>query len=431
MTIENIYNLFISCKNVCTDTRNILKDSLFFALKGDNFDGNKFAEEAISNGSKFAFVDNKDFANNKNIFFVENTLKTLHDLARFHRRKFNIPVISITGTNGKTTTKELISAVLKKKYIVNHTKGNFNNHIGVPLTLLEINPKTEIAIVEMGANHSGEIKMLCEIALPNYGLITNVGKAHIEGFGSLEGVLNTKTEMYEFLKITNGKIFINADNNLLLGKKNNIPYIDYGKNENDFVSGKNPQSNPFLSLEWKSKENSNWSLLQTNLVGNYNFENVLAAICIGIYFKVNDEDINDAISKYIPANNRSQIINSKKNTLLVDAYNANPTSMNAALDNFFEMKADNKVLIIGDMLELGKDSDIEHQIIFNKIQNSNIKEVYLVGKTFCNISDNKIFKTFIGITEILSHFKENPLSNKNILIKASHGIHLEKLIEVL
>jgi len=431
MNKEDIYNLYLKCKIICTDTRNIAKDSFFIALKGAHFNGNLFANEAINKGSKFALVDEKQFANNENIFYVQNALTALQDLSQYHRNKFDIPVIAITGTNGKTTTKELISAVLQKKYNIVHTKGNFNNHIGVPLTLLEINKTTEIAIIEMGANHQGEIKTLCNIALPNYGLITNIGKAHIEGFGSLEGVLNTKTEMYRFLETKNGKIFINTDNKLLLGKKNNLPYIDYGKNENNFVTGKNPQSNPFLSLEWKTKENSNWNLLITNLVGNYNFENVLAAICIGIFFKVNNEDITDAISKYIPTNNRSQIIKSANNTLLVDAYNANPTSMNVALDNFFEMKADNKVLIIGDMLELGKDSDIEHKIIFNKILNSNIKEVYLVGKTFCNISDNKTFRTFNNITEILSHFKENPLTNKHILIKASHGIHLEKLTEVL
>ncbi len=431
MILENIYNLYISSDSVCTDTRNILKDSLFIALKGDIFDGNKFAEEAINKGSKFALVDNKKFANNKNIFYVENTLKTLQDIARYHRSKFNIPVISITGTNGKTTTKELISVVLQKKYNVNYTKGNFNNHIGVPLTLLDINFKTEIVVIEMGANHLGEIKTLCEIALPNYGLITNVGKAHIEGFKSLYGVLKTKTEMYKFLEGNNGKIFINADNDLLFNKIKNIPFINYGKKENYFVTGKNPKSNPFLSLEWKTKKESKWNLLQTNLVGNYNFENVLAAICIGTYFNVNQNDINDAITNYKPSNNRSQIIKSKKNTLLVDAYNANPTSMNAALDNFFKMNVNNKVLVIGDMLELGQDSDIEHKKTYNKVANSNIKEVYLIGKTFCRISTNKNFKTFNNVNELLEHIKDNPLLNKYILIKASHGIHLEKLIEVL
>ena len=263
MNKEDIYNLYLKCKTICTDTRNIAKDSFFIALKGAHFNGNLFANEAINKGSKFALVDEKQFANNENIFYVQNALTALQDLSQYHRNKFDIPVIAITGTNGKTTTKELISAVLQKKYNIVHTKGNFNNHIGVPLTLLEINKTTEIAIIEMGANHQGEIKTLCNIALPNYGLITNIGKAHIEGFGSLEGVLNTKTEMYRFLETKNGKIFINTDNKLLRGKKNNLPYIDYGKNENNFVTGKNPQSNPFLSLEWKTKENSNWNLFIT------------------------------------------------------------------------------------------------------------------------------------------------------------------------
>ncbi len=431
MTIENIYKLFVSCKNVCTDTRNILKDSLFISLKGNSFDGNKFAQEAINKGSKFALVENKIYANNTNIFYVPNTLIALQNLANYHRNNFKIPIIGITGTNGKTTTKELISAVLQKKYNVTYTKGNFNNHIGVPLTLLEINDSTEIAIIEMGANHIGEIKSLCEIANPNYGIITNVGKAHIEGFGSIDGVLKTKTEMYRFLELKNGQIFINADNEMLIKNKNNLQFVDYGTNENYFVSGKNQISNPFLKLEWKTKENSNWNKLQTNLVGKYNYENVLAAICIGKHFNVNSEKINDAISKYVPTNNRSQIIKSEKNNLLIDAYNANPTSMNAALDNFFEMNAENKVLIIGDMLELGNDSELEHKIIYNKIQNSGVKEVYLVGKTLCKISESKTFKTFENITEILLYFKNNPISNKNILIKGSHGIHLEKLIEVL
>lgn len=431
MNIEEIYNFYLKCKTVCTDTRSIVKDSLFIALKGDNFNGNLFANEAINKGSKLALVDEKQFSDNENIFYVQNTLTALQDLAQYHRNKFDIPVIAITGTNGKTTTKELISVVLHKKYNIVYTKGNFNNQIGVPLTLLEISKSTEIAIIEMGANHPGEIKLLCQIANPNYGIITNIGKAHIEGFGSLEGVLNTKTEMYRFLETKNGKIFLNAENKLLYNKINNLYHIDYGTTENNFLAGKNPLSNPFLSLEWKAKENYSWNLLQTNLVGKYNFENVLAAICIGRYFNVTGNDINNAISEYLPTNNRSQIIKSANNTLLVDAYNANPTSMNAAIDNFLELKADNKVLIIGDMLELGSDSEIEHNNVYNKISNSGINEIYLVGKTFCKTDENKKFKTFNNVNEILNYLTSNSLSNKYILIKASHGIHLEKLVEVL
>ncbi|PIP53957.1 MAG: UDP-N-acetylmuramoyl-tripeptide--D-alanyl-D-alanine ligase, partial [Bacteroidetes bacterium CG23_combo_of_CG06-09_8_20_14_all_32_9] len=367
MNINEIYKLFLECGTVCTDTRNIKQGSLFIALKGQNFDGNKFAKEALKKGCRYAFVDDKNFANENTIFFIYDTLKTLQELARFHRQQFDIPVISITGTNGKTTSKELISCILQKKYNTTFTKENFNNHIGVPLTLLEINSDTEIAVIEMGANHHGEIKTLCEIAEPNFGLITNIGKSHLEGFGSLEGVINSKTEMYHFIKQHNGKIFINTDNNLLMSRINEILSITYGVNENCFIAGKNPLSNPFLELKWKTNGITNWNLLKTNLVGNYNFENVLSAICIGTYFNVDERNINEGITNYQPTNNRSQILKTSKNTLLIDAYNANPTSMNAALDNFFEMSGENKVLIIGDMLELGESSINEHKSIYQKI----------------------------------------------------------------
>lgn len=431
MKIEEIYNLFLSCGSVCTDTRNIKQDSLYIALKGENFDGNKFCKEAISKGSKFALVDNKDFADNDKIFFVEDTLLSLQELARFHRQKFNIPIISITGTNGKTTTKELISCVLQKKYNVTYTKGNLNNHIGVPLSLLEINSNTQIAVIEMGANHPGEIKTLCEIALPDYGIITNIGKAHLEGFGSLFGVINTKTEMYRFIKKIKGKIFININNEVLSSNLGNNEYVSYGESDDCYLCGKNSISNPFLELEWKIYHNSNWNLLKTNLVGKYNFENVLAAVCIGCYFEVNEMQINEAIANYKPTNNRSQIIKSENNTILIDAYNANPTSMTAALTNFIEMQSENKVLIIGDMLELGKNSVNEHKNILQLIIKSNIKEVFLVGKTFMQISENSEFKSFENVGLLKQYLKGNSLKNKDILVKGSHGIHLEELIPVL
>lgn len=431
MKIEEIYNLFLGCGSVCTDTRNIKKDSLYIALKGENFDGNKFCKDAILKGSKFAIVDNKDYADNVKIFFVENTLITLQELARFHRRQFNIPVISITGTNGKTTTKELISCVLQKKYNIAYTKGNLNNHIGVPLSLLEINNNTQIAVIEMGANHPGEIKTLCEIALPDYGIITNIGKAHLEGFGSLFGVINTKTEMYRFIKKNKGKIFINTNNEILVSNIDNNEYVSYGESDDCYLSGKNPSSNPFLELEWKIYHNNNWNLLKTNLVGKYNFENVLAAICIGSYFEVEEKQINEAITNYKPTNNRSQIIKSEKNTILIDAYNANPTSMIAALSNFIEMESNNKVLIIGDMLELGKNSVNEHKNILQLILKSNIKEVFFVGKTFMQISADSKFKSFENVSLLKKYLEENSLNNKEILVKGSHGIHLEELIPVL
>ncbi len=431
MKIEEIYKLFIECSSVCTDTRNIKKDSLFIALKGDNFDGNKFSKDAITNGSKYALVDNIEFADNKKIFFVANTFLALQNLAKFHREKFNIPVVSITGTNGKTTTKELISFVLQEKYNVTFTKGNLNNHIGVPLTLLEINSETQIAVIEMGANHPGEIKTLCEIALPNYGIITNIGKAHLEGFGSLYGVINTKTEMYRFIKKNKGKIFINTNNEILLSHIDNNEYISYGANEDCYLSGKNPSSNPFLKLEWKMYNSNTWNTVQTNLVGNYNFENVLAAICIGNYFEVEENKITKAIHNYNPTNNRSQIIKSENNTILIDAYNANPTSMVAALESFFEMLGDNKVLVIGDMLELGKNTENEHKNILQLIVQSEIKEVFLIGKTFAKTSENTNFKSFESVSLFKDYLKNNPFLNKQILVKGSHGIHLEELIPVL
>jgi UDP-N-acetylmuramoyl-tripeptide--D-alanyl-D-alanine ligase len=431
MDINELYNIFLSCNSkVCTDTRNIISGSLFIALKGDNFNGNKFALEALKNGCSYAIIDEGNY-NNKKIIKVDNSLKTLQQLAKFHRLKFDIPVVSITGTNGKTTTKELVSVVLQKKYKITYTLGNLNNHIGVPLTLLEISKETEIAIIEMGANHPGEIKELCEISCPDYGLITNVGVAHLEGFGSFEGVVNTKTEMYRFIKERKGVLFVNINNDILFNNIQGVLKITYGASKESNIIGKEPVSNPFLELDWKVNNNPEWIHLKTNLVGSYNFENVLAAICIGNYFKLDSDDINESINGYSPSNNRSQILKANKNTLLIDAYNANPTSMAIALDNFIQMKGDRKVMIIGDMLELGNNSIKEHKIIIDKVKESGISNIYFVGKSFHSLSVQYGLCAFLNVDEMKKYLKENPISENLILIKGSHGIHLEKLVEIL
>jgi len=428
--IEKYYNLFCLSSGVCTDTRNIIPKSIYIGLKGENFDGNLYAEQAIKGGCLFAFVEDKTCADNKKIFYVENTLLFLQKLANFHRNQFDIPIIAITGTNGKTTTKELVAAILNKKYNVIFTKGNFNNHIGVPLTLLQINKQTDIAVVEMGASHVKEIETLCNITEPQFGLITNVGIAHIEGFGSFEAIVNTKTELYRYLKTVNGVVFYNSENVNLVNNLPKINSVSYGTQLNCTIIGQNPESKPYLNIEFKEKGNNITNKICTNLVGKYNFENVLAAICIGNYFKVNTSEIIKAVENYFPSNNRSQVVKTKQNTLIVDAYNANPSSMNIALDNFFEQNVTDKCLIIGDMLELGVESENEHKKIYNKILNSGISDIILVGKIFNNINDNNL-NSFLSVDQLIEHLKTHKITNKNILIKASHGIHLEKIIEYL
>ncbi len=432
MEIKEIYNLFKECNSiVCTDTRQIFKGSIFIALRGDNFNGSKFAKEALEKGCKYAIIDDPGLKTNDKIILVNDSLKTLQELANFHRKQFRIPVIAITGTNGKTTTKELISTVLQKKYKTTFTTGNLNNHIGVPLTLLKINSDTEIAVIEMGANHPGEINALCKIAEPDYGLITNVGKAHLEGFGSFEGVVQTKTEMYRYINKYGKGIFINTDNNILMNNVMSNTLITYGTGNNSHIIGRNPASDPLLEFEWNTNNEKKRQKSTTNLVGIYNFENVLAAICIGNYFKVSHTDINNAIAEYKPSNNRSQVMKTVNNTLVLDAYNANPTSMTVAIENFTQMKETNKAMVIGDMLELGADSVNEHKIILNRIIESNIPEVYLVGKVFSEISSYSGYKTFKTVELFNDFLKKEPLKNKLILIKGSHGIHLEKTVEFL
>lgn len=427
MDIKSIYSLFVQCDGVSTDSRKCPKDSMFIALKGDNFDGNVFVENAIESGCKFALTSDEQRANNKTIFYVPDTLVALQQLASYHRQQMNATVIAITGTNGKTTTKELTSAVMKAKYgddVIN-TEGNLNNHIGVPLTLLRIKTHHKYAIVEMGANHPGEIKTLADIALPDYGLITNVGTAHILGFGSFEGVIKTKCELYDNLKMHNGTIFVNGSNNNIFPKSEGANRIVYGV-DGSSLNASVESADPFLKVKF-----SNGYSAQTNLIGAYNLENVMAAACVGIHFGVDMPTIVSALENYKPSNNRSQFISTSSNKLIVDAYNANPTSMKAALDNFISLKSDSeKALILGDMLELGKDSEAEHGKIVEMIAASGIKKVMLVGQNFASVAQNGM-STFKNVDELIPVLTDNKLNGCLVLIKGSNSMKLTKVVEHL
>lgn len=432
----NLYEIYKSHPIICTDSRTCLPGSLFFALKGDNFDANAFALGALEKGAAFAVVDKEEYALDERFILVNDTLVTLQELARFHRRQLDTKIIGITGTNGKTTTKELIAAVLKQKYNTHFTQGNFNNHIGVPLTLLQLKPEHEIGVIEMGANHPGEIKMLSEIALPDFGIITNVGKAHLEGFGSFEGVMKTKAELYDFIHAENRKIFLNTGNENLLEMANNsgfsdrkgvLPYCLNSDIENKLATGKVISSSPLLEMQCITSKGG--FDVKTQLIGTYNAENVLAAVSIGTFFDIPNEKIKFALESYQPQNNRSQFTQTEKNKLIIDAYNANPTSMQAAVLNFAVMEAENKTLIIGDMLELGGQSDMEHQRIVDLINENGFSDVYLVGKCFQAVKSN--FIKFADVEKLKEHIQNKQLQNRFILIKGSHGIHLEKIISEL
>ena len=429
MTIESLYVLFKKCSAVTTDSRNIPANSIFFALKGANFNGNEFALEALSKGASYSVIDEPGTSTDNRLIVVENVLESLQQLARHHRDQLNIPILAITGTNGKTTTKELTAAVLSKKYKVNFTQGNLNNHIGVPLTLLSMTDNTEFGVVEMGANHPGEIKTLCEIANPDFGIITNIGKAHLEGFGSFEGVISTKSELYNFLKQKQGKCFVNADNLLLIKQSEGLEQISYGKSTSYFMTGEVSSSENYLVVKALFKKG--WLYLKTRLVGDYNFENLLAAACVGKYFEVDPLLIQSALKEYQPSNNRSQLIKSQKNTIIMDAYNANPTSMMAALSNFRNTAYNNKCLILGDMLELGNASAEEHQKIVDFIDEQNFPEVFLIGEYFKGTTSQKEKKKFDQVELLSNYLKTQPIENKFILIKGSRGIHLEKILELL
>ena len=423
-TIEKIYQLYSQKYLVTTDSRKVEPGCVFVALKGEHFDGNDFAYQvANDNIAACVIADRKDLPQHERLFIVDDSLTALQELAKLHREKCKTPIIGITGTNGKTTTKELVASVLNQKYNIIYTQGNFNNHLGVPLTLLQIKPETEIAVVEMGANHPKEIELLCSLAQPNFGIITNIGKAHIEGFGSFEGVIKTKNELYDYLRNTNGKVFLNNDNPLLKELAHDLTSVSYGKDDSADYNASILSSNPYLSIKWNGLE------INTNLVGDYNFENVMAAITVGCYFNIEQEIIIKALENYFPTNNRSQFIKTEKNEVVMDAYNANPVSMSNSVRNFRNISDENHLLILGDMKELGDESLNEHQEILNLVKELGFNNIILVGSEFNKI--NSGFVSFLNVEELISHINNNEIRGKKILIKGSHSIHLEKIINLL
>lgn len=429
-----LYDLFLEHPQVTTDSRDCKTGSIFFALKGEFFNANEFAAQALEKGCAFAVVDDQAYARDNRYIVVKDVLKALQELATRHRMEMGAKIIGITGSNGKTTTKELIASVLQQKYKVLYTQGNLNNHIGVPLTLLQLRPEHQLAVIEMGANHQGEIRALCEIARPDFGLITNVGKAHLEGFGSFEGVIKTKGELYEYVANNGLGIFINIDNDFLNGiaEKHHIPelkQITYSIKKHpdlSMVTCKLESSDPFLTLECQT---GSTFTLQTKLVGSYNTENVLAAITTGHFFGLKNAQIQAGIEQYEPRNNRSQLTVSENNKLIVDAYNANPTSMQAAIENFARMAVENKMLILGDMRELGEDSLNEHQAIVDLLIEKGFDKVVLTGTEFARTKHS--FKSFLNIDALNTYLEQNPVKNHTILIKGSRGIQLEKIISLL
>ncbi len=429
MEMKDLYELFQQHPTITTDSRDVPEGSMFFALKGETFDGNAYAKAALEQGAAYAVIDEKEYAeeNNEHLILVEDVLTTLQQLAKYHRVHLGTPIIGITGTNGKTTTKELIATVLKKKYKVLYTQGNFNNHIGVPKTLLQLTREHDIAVIEMGANHPGEIKTLVEIVLPDFGIITNVGKAHLLGFGSFEGVIRTKGELYDFLRAIEGTVFINNENPHLLGISKGLKLVKYGQTETDglLVKGQLVECNPFLKFEW------NGGVVQTRLIGSYNLDNALAAACIGTYFEVPSNDICDALAEYTPSNNRSQLTITKDNKLVVDAYNANPTSMKAALDNFRLIQADHKMCILGQMGELGDVSEEEHQKVIDLIGEGDFEQVWLVGDNFAKTRHPANYRLFANVEEVKTAISTQKPQGFLILIKGSNSNKLVQTVELL
>lgn len=432
-----LYNLFLKNPIICTDSRTCPTGSIFFALKGDNFNANAFALSALQKGCSYAIIDEAEYAIDERFILVDNVLESLQQLARYHRQQLGTTIIGITGTNGKTTTKELVAAVLKQKFDLLYTQGNLNNHIGVPLTLLKLKHHHEIAIIEMGANHPGDIKLLAEIACPDYGIITNVGKAHLEGFGSFEGVMKTKAELYDYITSDGKLIFINKANQFLAQMAKDSKLTDSKKRSEYSLEasdhkllnyGMTSDCSPFLSMKCKDNNNSFYDI-NTQLVGAYNAENVLAAVTIANYFGVEAEKIKAGLEAYAPQNNRSQLTVTEHNKLIVDAYNANPTSMQAAIQNFAQMEVENKILILGDMLELGEQSDFEHLQIVELLEQNKFTNVYLVGKEFSKI--NSKFEPLPTVNELIELMKKDNLQDSIILIKGSRGIQLEKIIPFL
>lgn len=427
LNLSQLYQNFLTCKNIVIDTRKIEKDSMFLAIKGDNYDANQFASQALELGARYVVIDNDNFFIDERTILVKNSLETLQELANFHRKSINIPIVALTGSNGKTTTKELIYTVLSQKFNCKATIGNLNNHIGVPLTLLSFNKNTEIGIVEMGANHQKEIEFLCNIAEPNFGYITNFGKAHLEGFGGVEGVIKGKSEMYDYLIANNKTIFVNINDEIQRNKTNSYEStFTFGLNSIESnINFSSVTCNPFVKIKYKEYE------IQSNLIGMYNSSNICAAISMGIYFNVELEAIKKGIESYFPDNNRSQIIKKNQFEIILDAYNANPSSMQEAIKNFQNLNKENKLMILGDMFELGEESLKEHQEIIQLVENFKLKsifignEFYKAKSTFNNIHCFQDFKAFENYIETQT------LDCKSILIKGSRGMALERILNFL
>ncbi|HHU47408.1 MAG TPA: UDP-N-acetylmuramoyl-tripeptide--D-alanyl-D-alanine ligase [Bacteroidales bacterium] len=415
-TTEFIYQKYINCSGVCTDTRNIIPNTIFFCLKGENFDGNNFVNEALEKGAKYVVTENTNFKKHPQCICVDDSLKSLQDLSLYHRRKCSIPIIGITGTNGKTTTKELLVAVLSKKYRVAYTKGNFNNHIGVPLTLLSIQKEDEIAVVEMGANHPGEIAQLCKLVLPDFGVITNIGKAHIEGFKTFENIINTKKALYQAVINRGGTLFVNKNDDLLISLINGYKSIIYYNPELLLVDTCEVE---LLHLSFLLNKRE----VRTHLTGKYNLNNILAAMVIGDFFNVTTDDIIQAIEEYTPTNSRSQIVKEGNNTIIADFYNANPSSMKAALLNLHEHNHPSKLAILGEMRELGNSSFEEHQKIIELCNELNIKTLF-IGEAFCEHNPPLCFAT---VSDLNAYLQRTPIQNSLILLKGSRSIHLENV----
>ena len=421
-----LYEHFCKAYQVSTDSRSVTPDAVFFALKGEKFDGNDFALEVAEKGiASLVVADRPSLPDHPRILKVHDALTALQDLARYHRQQMpHLTVLSITGTNGKTTTKELVSAVLSQHYNIIYTQGNYNNHLGVPLTLLRIKPETQIAVVEMGANHPGEIATLADIACPDFGLITNIGKAHLEGFGSFEGVIKTKNELYDYLKAHQKTAFVNSDNKLLMGLIGHMAHHTYGTNIQAECRVLPQDSDPYLSVKW------NGTMIQTRLVGAYNAENVAAAIAVGSYFGVAPEQIRHALESYQPTNSRSQVIEGK-NRIILDAYNANPTSMTASITNFRTICGPHPLLILGDMKELGNASETEHKAILRLLQDSGFHRVYLVGSNFSEFNDNPEYLTFPDVERLNTYLENYPVTGQTILVKGSHSNRLENVLPLI
>ncbi|UCH13306.1 MAG: UDP-N-acetylmuramoyl-tripeptide--D-alanyl-D-alanine ligase [Bacteroidales bacterium] len=432
MEISKLYELYKQHPGISTDSRSVKKNSIFFALKGENFDGNNFAENALKRGAAWAVIDKSGIKADRRFIIVKDSLSTLQSLANYHRKMCSTKLLAITGSNGKTTTKELIRKVLSGKYSVFATQGNLNNHIGVPLTLLSMPPDTQIGIIEMGANHHGEIKQLCAITEPDYGLVTNIGKAHLEGFGNIEDIARAKAELFEYLKNNNGTIFGNAGNsfvNAVIPENHNNKVL-YGI-ENSICWGKSLASDPFLKLILFMSDDPNGVEINTNLFGRYNLENVIAAAALGHFFNISKSIIKQAIESYFPEDNRSQLIEAKSNSIYLDAYNANPTSMRAAIDNFIELNVESKFFILGEMLEVGNTAEKEHRSLLKFLKEKSIKNVLCVGKGFYKHADKYGYKYFSNVDELAKVLKINKIRNANILIKGSRANQLEKLVPYL